>query len=47
MKSVVLHSVQHRGDTDVPSTCFHMVKVNLSPFWGNSKVTASEFPGAR
>lgn len=27
MESAVLHSVQQGGDTDVPSTCSHMVKV--------------------
>lgn len=34
VESVVLHSVQHGGDTDVLSACSHMVKVSLSPFWG-------------
>lgn len=33
MESVVLHNVQDGGDTDVPSTCSHIVKVSLSPFW--------------
>lgn len=46
MESAVLCSVQHGGDTDVPSTCSYMVKVSLSPFWGmNSEATAAEFPG--
>lgn len=36
MESAVLHSVQGEGDTCMPSTCSHVVKVSLSPFWGGT-----------